>query len=151
MDFLIYKLLSLAVLLFFSIILSLQDLKRMSVNVFLQILAILSAVLCQLLFAKKETGLYLLSALLMVAFYYIVRKISKGKLGAGDILFGCFQGLFLKPLYLPVCMAIEVFTSLLFIKKYDKEKAFPFIPFMAIGLILTWLLQTILNITGIYK
>ena len=144
MDLLIYKIISLVLILIFSVILSVQDIKGMAVNVYIVCLAILCGVINQLIFARNEIWLYILSSIFMGVFYFVVRKITRGRFGGGDLMYGLFQGIFLKPLFLPLCMIIEVLASLLFLNK-KREKAIPFIPFMSSGLLAAWLIQIFIS------
>ena len=83
----------------------------------------------------------------MGLFYFIVRKITKGKLGMADVWFGFFQGIFLSPILIPICLGIESIAALILInKKFGKER-FPFIPFMSLGLIASY----IIGLTNIIK
>ena len=60
-----------------------------------------------------------------------------------DDLVWFFQGLFLIPKMIPVCFGIEVIVTLCVINKRFGKVKFPFIPFMAVGLIAAFLIQLI--------
>lgn len=140
----INQIFSFSIILIFSLFLSVQDIKKMTVSLYILWTAILSAFACQIIFARETTWIYILSGMLCGAFYFIVRIITKGKLGTADILFGIFQGLFLVPKLLPLCFGIECLVTLFVINiRFGKER-FPFIPFMSVGLITTFIIQVII-------
>ena len=141
MEITLYHLVSLAIILVFSIILSIQDIKQMSVSLYILIGAILAALLCQLIFAPSDMWIYLISSLIFGSLYFITRKITKNKLGSADIWFGFFQGLFLFPKVIPFCLGTEVILAFCFVNKKIGKKPIPFIPFMSLGLIITFVLQ----------
>lgn len=143
----LYQIVQFAVILIFSLILSIQDIKRMSVGPYIQWASILCALLCQLIFIRTEIWIYILSSLLMGCFYFAVRKITKNKLGPADVWFGFFQGLFLTPILIPICLAIESIAALIIINKRFGKERFPFIPFMSLGLIASY----IIGLTNIIK
>ena len=141
MEITLYHLVSLAIILIFSIILSIQDIKQMSVSLYILIGAILAALICQLIFAPSDIWIYLISSLILGSLYFITRKITKNKLGSADIWFGFFQGLFLFPKVIPICLGAEVILAFCFVNKKIGKKAFPFIPSMSFGLIITFVVQ----------
>ncbi|MCR4948243.1 MAG: hypothetical protein K6A15_03710 [Treponema sp.] len=143
MDITTYLIVSFFIILIFSIILSVQDIKRMSVDIYIQWVSIFVALACHLIFARETMWIYILSSMFCGAFYFAVRKITKDKLGPADVWFGFFQGLFLIPKMIPVCFGIECLTALCVINKRFGKVKFPFIPFMATGLIAAFLIQVI--------
>ena len=76
----------------------------------------------------------------MGCFYFAVRKITKDKLGSADVWFGFFQGLFLTPILIPICLAIESIAALIIINKRFGKKKFAFIPFMSFGLVASYII-----------
>lgn len=143
MNITIYLIVSFFIILIFSIILSVQDIKRMSVDIYIQWVSIFVALACHMIFARETMWIYILSSMFCGAFYFAVRKITKNKLGSADVWFGFFQGLFLIPKMIPVCFGIEVIVTLCVINKRFGKVKFPFIPFMAAGLIAAFLIQVI--------
>ena len=137
----LYHLVSLAIILIFSISLSVQDIKHMEVEKHLQWSSIFFALLCQFIFALHEIWIFIISSLILGAIYFLIRKITKDKLGPADVLFGFFQGLFLHPIMLWVCLAIETVLALIIENKKIGHNKFPFIPYMAAGLIVAYLIQ----------
>ena len=113
----------------------------MTVGIYIQCASIFSVLACHLIFNREGMWLYILSSMICGVFYFAVRKITKNKLGQGDVWFGIFQGLFLVPEMIPLCFGIECLTALCVInKRFGKEK-FPFIPFMSVGLIVAFIVQ----------
>lgn len=143
MDITIYSIVSFCIILIFSTILSLQDIKRMTVGIYIQWTSIFSALACHLIFNREGIWLYILSSMICGTFYFVVRKTTKNKLGPADVWFGFFQGLFLVPKMIPVCFGIECIITLCVINKRFGKVKFPFIPFMAAGLIAAFLIQLI--------
>ena len=143
MDITIYSIVSFCIILIFSTILSLQDIKRMTVGIYIQCASIFSALACHLIFNREGMWIYILSSMICGAFYFAVRKVTKNKLGPGDVWFGFFQGLFLVPKILPVCFGIESLLTLCIINKRFGKVKFPFIPFMSVGLVAAYIIQLI--------
>ena len=137
----LYSIVCLIVILIFSIILSVQDIKKMTVSIYVQWASIFSVLVCHLIFNREAMWLYILSSMICGAFYFAVRKITKNKLGPADVWFGFFQGLFLVPKIIPVCFGIECLATLFVIKKRFGKEKFPFIPFMSAGLIAAYIIQ----------
>ena len=115
----------------------------MTVGIYIQWLSIFAALGCHLIFNRQGMWIYILSSMICGAFYFAVRKITKEKLGPADVWFGFFQGLFLIPKMIPVCFGIECIVTLCVINKRFGKVKFPFIPFMAVGLIAAFLIQLI--------
>lgn len=147
MEITLYQIISFSIILTFSLILSIQDIKHMSVKIYLIWLSILCAIICHLIFSRETIWLNILSSIIMGLFYFIVRKITKGKLGMADVWFGFFQGIFLSPILIPICLGIESIAALIIINKRFKKQRFPFIPFMSFGLIASYLI----GLTNIIK
>lgn len=115
----------------------------MTVSIYVQWASVFAAMACHMIFARETMWIYILSSMFCGAFYFAVRKITKDKLGPADVWFGFFQGLFLLPQMIPVCFGIEVIVTLCVINKRFGKVRFPFIPFMAVGLIAAFLIQVI--------
>ena len=145
MNMTFYKIISLIIISIFSIILSLQDIKRMTVGIYIQWLSIFAALSCLLIFNRQGMWIYILSSMICGAFYFAVRKITKDKLGPADVWFGFFQGLFLIPKMISVCFGIECIVTLCVINKRFGKVKFPFIPFMAVGLIAAYIIQLVFD------
>ena len=145
MDITIYSIVSFFIILIFSIILSVQDIKKMTVSIYIQWASIFFAITCHLIFARETIWLYILSSMICGVFYFAVRKITKDKLGQADVWFGFFQGLFLIPKIIPVCFGIEALAALCIINRRFGKVKFPFIPFMSVGLIEAYIIQLIIK------
>ena len=143
MNITLYSITSFSIILLFSLILSIQDIKKLEVSIHLQWVSIFAALICHLIFAREQMWIYIISSMICGTFYFAIRKITKGKLGPADVWFGFFQGLFLIPKMIPVCFGIEVIVTLCVINKRFGKVRFPFIPFMAAGLIAAFLIQVI--------
>ena len=143
MTFSLFQVLSFVIILVFSIILSLQDIKQLAVGTYIQWLSIFCALICNIVFNRREMWIFILSGMIFGLLYFLVRKISKNKLGIADVWFGFFQGLFLLPQMIAVCIAIETIIALCVINKKLGKAAFPFIPFMSAGLIISYIVQEV--------
>lgn len=113
----------------------------MEVEKHLQWSSIFFALLCQFIFALHEMWIFIISSIILGAIYFLIRKITKDKLGSADVWFGFFQGLFLHPLMLWVCLAIETVLALIIENKKIGHNKFPFIPYMSTGLLAAYLIQ----------
>lgn len=143
MDLSLYTIFSFSIILIFSIILSVQDIKKMAVNIYVQWASIFTALACHMIFNREGMWIYILSSMICGTFYFAVRKITKDKLGPADVWFGFFQGLFLNLQMIPFCFIIEDVIALIVINKKFGKKPFPFIPFMSIGLVACFIIQSI--------
>jgi len=120
----------------------------MSITLWIQIVSVIAVIIIHLVFNFRGLGWHLLSAGLFVAVYLLARKITGGKLGMGDVLFGFFQGCCLEMRELPLCLTIEVAAALIVLgmvgllknRKLSEIQPAPFIPFMSAGLIFTYLI-----------
>jgi prepilin signal peptidase PulO-like enzyme (type II secretory pathway) len=143
MDLSLYTIFSFSIILIFSIILSVQDIKKMTVSIYIQWASIFTALACHMIFNREGMWIYILSGMICGTFYFAVRKITKDKLGPADVWFGFFQGLFLNLQIIPFCFIIEDVIALIVINKKFGKKPFPFIPFMSIGLVACFIIQSI--------
>ena len=143
MDLSLYTIFSFSTILIFSIILSVQDIKKMTVSIYIQWASIFTALACHMIFNREGMWVYILSSMICGAFYFAVKKITKDKLGPADVWFGFFQGLFLNLQMIPFCFIIEDVIALIVINKKFGKKPFPFIPFMSIGLVACFIIQSI--------
>ena len=143
----LYHIVSFAIILIFSIILSVQDIKRMAVGIYIQWASIFCALICHIIFARHEMWIFIISSMILGTLYFLIRKITKDKLGPADVWFGFFQGLFLHPIMIWICLAIETVIALVVENRKIGHKKFPFIPYMSVGLIGAYLIQFFRGIT----
>ena len=134
-----YTIIQFAIILIFSLILSIQDFKTMKISNWICYASYICISACHLIFDAENFWFFVLSAALLAGFYTFTKFISKNKFGTGDILFGIFQGLCLPFYNIWLCLMVEVACSLFYAYKKRKQ-AFPFIPFMSAGLIFTFVL-----------
>lgn len=137
------SILLLAVIVIFSVFCSIQDIKHMEVNNYSLWCACGAVFVLQIVIDYRTCWIYLLSGVLSGLLYFAVRKISKGKLGMADVYFGIFQGLCLPFFWIPICIAVEILLVLIIINKRLKNQKFPFIPFMASALVITFIVQNL--------
>ena len=143
----LYHITSFAIILFFSIILSVQDIKRLEVGLYIQWASIFCALICHIIFAREQMWIFIISSMILGTIYFAIRKITKNRLGPADVWFGFFQGLFLYPIMIWVCLSIETVLALVIENKKIGHKQFAFIPYMAAGLIGAVLIQYFRGIT----
>lgn len=133
-------------LLFFSIILSVQDIKNLKISNLMIFLGISISTIIHLLLNISECWHYYISALSFGLFYLLCWIISKRKLGLGDVYFGIFQGLFVQVKWLPVVIGIEVIFALFYVLFKKRDRPFCFIPFMSLSLFITFILSLLFDI-----
>ena len=131
-----------------SVLLSVYDIRNFSVPLWALILGTVGLLALRIIFYENTIYLYLISAAILTMIYFIIKLITHGKLGAGDVLFGLFQGLGFRPQFIWICLAIEAVTGLIFflIRHFHKDnssesKKMPFIPFMALGLLVSFIID----------
>ena len=135
-------------ILIFAVLLSVYDIRNFSVPLWRLILGTVGLLVLRIIFYINTVYLYLISAAILTMIYFLVKLITRGKLGTGDILFGLFQGLGFRPQFIWICLAVEAVIGLIFflICHYRKgnssnAKKMPFIPFMACGLLVSFLID----------
>ena len=140
----------LLILLTFSLIMSRYDIRNLAVPNWPYWTGCILLIAAGLIFHRYEIYLYLISALILASVYYLVRLVTKGHLGMGDVYFGFFQGLCLKPRVVWICLAVEAFVALIVYAvqchRYKlKNPKMAFIPFMSLGLATAFLIDWILR------
>lgn len=140
----------LIILLTFSLIMSRYDFKTLSVPNWPYWAGCISLIAAGLIFHRYEIYLFLISALFFGALYYLIRIIVKGHLGMGDVYFGLFQGLCLRPRIIWICLTVEAVSALIvyavICRQYKlKNPKMAFIPFMSLGLATAFLIDWILG------
>lgn len=137
----------------FSLACAEQDIKEKKVPDLVLICAVICGLILRCVFDIQNLCLSVLCGLGAGLFYFIVRLITRGRLGMADVLFGVFQGVILFPVSLFVCVLIECLSAagwflILRLRHRDatgeKSGRIAFIPFMAIGLIISYLLSILL-------
>ena len=134
----------LIILVLFSIVCSLWDIKNKAVPVWLLLIGPVLIAIFKLIFVHPFEVWWLITAAGAGLFYFIVRLITRGKLGMADVLFGVFQGMVLSSPHLLLCILIECGSATLaffIIHKRASGKSLPFIPFMAGGLLISYLIS----------
>ncbi len=139
----------LILLLIFSLIMSRYDIKTLAVPDWPYWAGCICLIGAGLIFHRFEIYLFLISALILAAIYYLARKISKDHLGMGDVYFGFFQGLCIRPRVIWICISVEVISALfvyaVICRRYKlKNPRMAFIPFMSLGLATAFLIDWIL-------
>ena len=136
-------------ILIFSGLLSVYDFKNFSVPLWGVILGIVGLVVLRIIFYINTVYLYIISAAILTLIYFIIKLITHGKLGTGDVLFGLFQGFGFRSQFIWICLAVEAVTGLIFFLTchYHKgnrseTKKMPFIPFMASGLLVSFIIDS---------
>lgn len=127
---------------------SFEDAKSLKIRNFWFYLSYLCIFTFHLIFNLDSIFYYFISTVLMSS-CLLPCFILKNKMGKGDFLFGIFQGMCLLPKQVFLCVFFEIIAVLIFVlilvlaKKFDKTKRIPFVPFMALGLLLSYLPFTI--------
>lgn len=133
-----------AFILIFSVIASIQDIKKQKVWNLVIFSGIFAVLFLNLLLNHKNLPAVFLSAFVYGFFYFCVKVISKDRFGIADIYFGIFQGICLSVKILPLCVLLEVVLALVILNKRLCKGGFPFIPFMAASLVICNLLQLVI-------
>ena len=129
----------------FSLACADQDIKEKKVPNLVLISAIASGLVLRCVFDINNLWLSALCGTGAGLFYFLVRLITHGRLGIADVLFGVFQGLIIFPLSLLICLLIECAAAgawfLILKLRHKNLTRVPFIPFMAFGLIISYLIS----------
>ncbi len=137
------KILLTIIVIFFSILCSVQDIRDRRISNILLLAAIISVFVLRLIFDLQNLWTYILCGMLSGLFYFIVQRLSGRRLGNADIIFGIFQGLVLIPEWLFICLMAECLSAGIFflirrlIFKNRNTLRLPFIPFMSAGLLIS--------------
>ncbi|HAK68637.1 MAG TPA: hypothetical protein DEO40_00085 [Treponema sp.] len=125
----------------FSLAIAVHDLKSMKIPDLLVYSGTAVLFIYKAAFSRSGLTLCIISSLLSVALFAAVRSVSRGGLGWGDVKYSALCGLYAGLIGVFVGYIVSaLFCALYFLilkalKKYDKEKAVPFAPFMAAGTI----------------
>lgn len=123
---------------------SFEDIKSLKIRNFWFYLSYLFIFTFHLVYNLDSIFYYIIS-IVLISCCLLPCFIFKNKMGKGDFLFGIFQGMSLLPKQVFLCVFFEIITVLIFViilvlaKKFDKSKRIPFIPFMSLGLLLSYL------------
>lgn len=142
-----YNIIMLLMIVIFSVINSFHDIRDMKVYDYPMWFACYTALICHLVFNRQNLWVFVLSGMVVGAFYYLIRLISRKKLGIGDVYFGFFQGLCLPLIYFPVCLVVEIVATIIIMNRKIGKVAFPFVPFMSVGLLATYCLELIISMS----
>ena len=137
------KIIVLVLLVVFSLIMSIHDIRTFEIPDKPFYASCFLVTLAQGIFFHQTV---LWNILIFVAVYFVLRWITRGQLGMGDVYFGLFQGLCIGPRVIWICLAVETFTGLiafliLYLVKKEKGIKIPFIPFMSVGLLTAFILE----------
>ena len=146
---LIGQIIYLILLLCFSFIMSRYDFKTLLIPNWPYWAGCISLIVCGIIFHRYEIYLFLLSALIFAFIYFVVRIITKKHLGMGDVYFGFFQGLCLRPHVIWICLSVETLSALIayaiICRRYKlKKPKMAFVPFMSLGLLIAFIFDWIM-------
>ena len=128
-------------ILIFPVWLSVYDIKTLSVPLWCVLLGTVGLLAARIIFYTSTFYLYIISSAVLTLIYFLIKIITHGKLGTGDILFGLFQGLGFRPQFIWICLTVEVVAGLIFFLIKRGTKKMPFIPFMASGLLVSFIID----------
>lgn len=140
------KIIVLVLLVVFSLIMSIHDIRTFEIPDKPFYASCFLVTLAQGIFFHQTVFWNILCGLIFVAVYFVLRWITRGQLGMGDVYFGLFQGLCIGLRVIWICLAVETFTGLiafliLYLVKKEKGIKIPFIPFMSVGLLTAFILE----------
>lgn len=119
----------------------------MKISLWLQILSIISVLVLHCVFDFRASWLHFLSGCVFGAVYLLATKVTAGKFGMGDVLFGIFQGCCLDLVALPVVLVVEaavgavVFAVAGMVSRgKGAQTKVPFVPVMGVALVVSYLI-----------
>ena len=141
------KLLSGILIFVFCAVCSYCDIRKKQLPYSLLVCGLVIAFACRFIFSRPLIFSWGINAVCSGLFYFIIRMITRGRLGIADVLFGVFQGLVLPgAAALLVCVLIECICAGVWVvvmrnkSQTTQSPDFPFIPFMSLGLIISILI-----------
>lgn len=141
----------LIIFILFSLPMVISDLKTMTVSVVVNYAGAAAVILTRLfLFGVFIESVF--AAVCSFLFLFLLRCISKGGLGEGDLHYGFFCGAFLLPckiftgLFISSVFGISVFSLAYFARrrsagKINEKLKLPFVPFMFAGALFSFVLK----------
>ncbi len=140
------KIIVLILLVVFSLIMSIHDIRSLEIPVKPFYASCFLVILAQGIFFRQAVLWNIISGLIFIALYFLLRWITRGHLGMGDVFFGLFQGFCIGPAVIWICLATETLTALaafliVYLVKKQKGIKMPFIPFMSVGLLTAFILE----------
>lgn len=141
------KFIIITIFLIISIFLSYCDIKTYQINIIPNYLGIVLCFFVYLCFDKKELVNHICGLICMVLMFLLIKIINKEKLGSGDIHYSLFCGLISGVPGFIISGLITSFIGIIYyivlylvFKQEIKNKPIPFIPFMATGTIISFML-----------
>lgn len=133
------------IFLIYLIICTVTDLKTRKINLVISLIYFLIGITCQIFFIPCDSSILFLN-LLPGFFLLVISKTTKGAIGCGDAIIFVNMALFLRTfsalnvLFFSLIIA-SCFSLILLCKKYSKNYAFPFAPFILSGYLITFLMS----------
>lgn len=128
---------TLLIYIIFSLILSFYDLKTLHIPLLVLYSGLFINILLSFLFDRSDFFYHLFGMIFMFFFFFLIRVLTKGGMGYGDIQFALYCGFvsgFPNFIYAALFSSLlGIFFHLIFIKKSQK---IPFIPSMMLGTII---------------
>ena len=156
----LYFIFNLLIILIISLVCSFQDIKYKLISNWIIFTGSGLMLACNFIFQRDSLLVSLFSSIFMLLIFLLARIRLVGKLGWGDIYFSVFIGLSLPFLYSMLAILIATITAFMYILlisiinncKYKNKKIgdqlllikIPFIPFLSIGLIVSFLFKSFL-------
>lgn len=141
------EIIKLLIILIFSFICSMQDLKSKKVSNTIILLGCICMLIFHIIIYPENLPTTLLSAILLFSLFILGKLLLKDKLGWADIFFSIFIGLSLPYKYGIIAVLISCFLSIIiilfksFIKKTNIKKIkIAYIPVLSISLIISLIL-----------
>jgi len=125
----------------FSIPIVVYDIKSMKVPDILIYMGLVTLLCYRVACTRTELVAYICAAVISFCLFILVRNVAKKGLGWADIKYSAFCGLYAGPMVVFIGYIVSViacgiyFLVLKIMKRYDKNKAVPFTPFMTLGTI----------------
>lgn len=117
-----------------SLILSYSDFKTYHIPLIPLYLGIISYILISIIFYREIIVNHLIGMILMGVFFFLMRVLTKGGMGLGDIQYALYCGLISGvPYFIYASLISSVIGIIMYFVFYSKSKKIPLIPAMMLG------------------
>ncbi len=126
-------LISFSLYILFSLILTVCDIKKLHVPLFVLIISAASSFVLNLFLSRSLRNEFLFSSFFLFVQFLSVYFISRKRLGPADMIYAFNCGLYLSFVQTYIALTISICSAFIFLVLKRKNKFLPFIPFMFAG------------------
>lgn len=135
------SIINISLFIFISIVLSIYDIKYYHVPLLPLYIGLSISFLITVLMNKAGLFPCLLGMLFMFLLFFLMRLVTKGGMGWGDIQYALYCGFISGfPNFILAALLSSVIGIIIYIIIHKKEKRIPFVPAMMVGSVLSLLL-----------